>query len=475
MGKVITEEGNYYRIAGAIRSKLHSNATYLPSEMADAISSINFDISNGTKVSMKARSSTIPEKTFVEVYNSLSDGITVGEVTFSTIATADTAACKKGVVLEAGKAIFLYVDTSWALASVIVVDDGNGGVEYKTPVTITPSGAQISYSTNVCDISKISDSKVAICYTAKGIDSQSPTTYYTYCVLAEISGSTTTVGTPVKVSTVTNAKCSVSVTSSGRVVVAVEGTSSAEVIEYSVSNLTLSSVGSGSITIPSGLKCGYGIGILGMSSDRVFVLLGTTSSNMYCAMGTANSSGVTMGQPAAIGTGSSYGASVNDLALLSENRVIYLCSVNSSDPTRPKCGVVDVSGTTVSSYIDNTTIKSGLDTSTCAMAVLDSTHVVIVPLRTDNLCLITVGATTITSDTSYAASGPMLVGPGFIWVGADGNASVFATKASSPYSLGYVPLYGTAVAEEATTKIDGVAVEELTTSTAGDVWVLATA
>lgn len=166
MSKLLTEEQNYSHIANAIRARLASNSTFLPSEMGDAIASIDSipSVPNGTLVSFSAESGNIPANSFIEmVRESLADGLYIGGGKKFLDSSVDTYIC----ALDENRAVVFWCASSVYYAVVItrVKDDDIVVGEVNT---LSVSGATTSFSAVALDSGRIAlahgpNARIAIC------------------------------------------------------------------------------------------------------------------------------------------------------------------------------------------------------------------------------------------------------------------------------------------------------------------------
>lgn len=170
MAKLLTEEANYSDIAGAIRAQLDVGTSYLPSEMAAAISSIGA-VTNGVLEQYVSQSEIISPFTFVEFVENLApvayDGTILSEVGLNG---ANKCAEFVAVAVDSTHAVlFEGYDAEVLLATPLTISGNDITVEQYSVVSVNYRYAQVDTNNGGLRVSAslLSGNRIFVAYSTE--------------------------------------------------------------------------------------------------------------------------------------------------------------------------------------------------------------------------------------------------------------------------------------------------------------------
>lgn len=464
MTKVLTDELNYENIANAIRSKTGESAAYLPSEMAEAISTLLPNrITNGEKIQCYSVSDPILPNTFIELVSNWRSPIACGET--ATIATDDSSHSASGnfsgVAIAANKIFLAYPYNKTAYAVICTVSGET--ITVGTPVALS-SGTE--YLDGVIMTDYLGNQKVIVAFRENPDDILKGS-------ICTISGDNITVGARqnmLPVAATNTNRDRMKAINSSTVLVAYGISNYAHACICTISGDTLTPGTDTQITTQSYSGSVYGVDIVN-SSTALITYAANGAPNVVVA--SISGTTITPGTPLQVAA-SGYTIST---ALLSSDTYVVTYSSGSGRGTHVYVRVGSVSGGTVTLGQEIQLISSSYSGDGLSMVKMNSSSIFLIyRLYESNsssnlngvLCTIENGDVRIMRDDTiftgeYSGFVPFRVNDdvAIVTKHAGINNTAFICRSS---------IVDAAI--ESQEKIDGVTTSTATYSTAGDIWVL---
>lgn len=435
----------------------------------DAILSIpsGGQITNGIIEQYKALSTTVPADTFFEfAKGTVADGATAGPTTAGAAGTGGSQ--EKVIKLDSTRLCAIYMNG--ANLHIVVQSVGSDGtVTYGSPSLIDTTA-----SNALSQITLVGTDTVVVVY-----NTVASTSYgYTKAVVCSVSGMSVVVGTPVQITSSNlaygNVAPGVVATSSNSALIvyedAVSSTSGLYGRVYSISGLALTAAGDPGL-IATG-SFGNRRLTVDLGNGKFFVSTAATKACIVTVSGTA----VSAGDAATVVSGP-YGATIYEAMALSSTSVFLAFNYFSADYSYVYGVVLSISGDTITAGTQNSI--GGRDATYRGIALIGEDKILCVydALNSDHYAKIcTVNGTSFSSTrttlAALAQNGTSPIMGGLIALSDSlviGTATVTGTTNAMSYAI-----VGPLVIQASQTKIDGLTAEDITTSTAGDVWVLNT-
>lgn len=424
-------------------------------------------ITNGTVAQYKALSTTVPADTFFEfVKGAVVNGVTAGPTT--TGSTGSGGTMEKVIKLDATRLCAIYMDGANLYIAVQSVGS-DGTVTYGSPSLIDTivSGAH-------SQIALVGTNTVVVVY-----NTVAGTSYgYTKAVVCSVSGMSAVVGTPVQI---TSSNFAYGNTAPG--VVATSSNSALIVYKdsipnvdnglcgrvYSISGLTLTAAGDPSLIATNE---GYSTRLtVNLGNGKFLVNTTSTSACIVTVSGTV----VSAGSAVSVASGA-YGASIYEAVALSSSSVFLTFRYDSSDYSYVYGVVLSVSGDTITKGTQGSIGSRdaayrgmaliGENKILCVYGTLSSSHYA-------KICTVngTSFSSTQTTLTALAQNGTSPSNGGLVALSDSlviGTATVNSTTNAMSYAI-----VGPLAIQASQTKINGVTIDDITSSTAGDVWTFA--
>lgn len=434
----------------------------------DAILSIptGITITNGVIEQYKALSTTVPADTFFEFVNgAVADGVTAGPTTTGAAGTGGSQ--EKVIKLDATRLCAIYMNG--ANLHIIVQSVGSDGtVTYGSPSLIDTTA-----SNAIAQIALVGTDTVVVVY-----NTVASTSYGNVkAVVCSVSGTSVTVGTPVQVTssdaTFGNTSPGVVATSSNSVLVTYSdgniGYGELYGRVYSISGLTLTAAGNPSLIATGSSSDGI---VVDLGNGKFFVDITDTKACIVTVSGTI----VSAGSAATVVSGP-YGAAIYEAIALSSTSVFLAFSYHSADYSYVYGVVLTISGDTITAGTQGSI--GSRDATYRGITLIGENKILCVydSLNSEHYAKIcTVNGTSFSSArttlAALAQNGTPPIKGGLIALNDSlviGTATVTGTTNAMSYAL-----VGALAIQASQTKIDGLTAEDVTTSTAGDVWVLNT-
>lgn len=476
MSNVIINDSNLTNIANAIRTKNKSSATYTPAEMSTAIKNIKTteDI-DGIIESYKSASETISANDFVEFVETYKEPV--------KISTTAGQGWHKAVCALTDDTVFI-VHSSTSSASGYL----NGMIcKIKEDGTIEQVGSDtqlttITYSSRWCNVAKMDDDKVFVTF-------MGGTTYgYVYGVVCTINDTTITPGTAVQLVSNTysgyQSSLQTIVLDSSRVVVFNNLNSNYYLYAMvcTVNGTTITAGTNTVITTTGG--AGYYADAILLDTNKILVTFG--NGTMYGVVCTISDSTIT---PGTVTNLSSAGYTYETALVKIDNSSALLAYMDYRN--NPYIKKLKINGTTITNttgrtinnyYLTDTVAPTNKAYNLCATRLRDKIYIFHTFTGTGTPAY-DLGVAIVsdidkdfpkTAVIQLSSTGNIQYDAGVSRMGtnnrccATGNGNIFLAHCDGSYYL-----YGTVInankVKKATDHIDGVALDSITTSTAGRV------
>ena len=464
MANKLYEESSVSAIADAIRRKNGQATTYTVAEMAPAIDAIStgYTITNGVKQQYMADSTTIPADTFVEFVRNATAHPT--KITDTQVVSSNPTFA--AAVKLSDTTVFVAYTSSSTLYGVVCTVSGSS-ITVGTSVVI-PNG---SSNTN---IALIGANKVFVVYRHTGANGL-------YGAVCTISGTTVSVGTEASITSRTNSHADIATLEDDKVIIVEGNTSSPAGLYGIVCTVSGTTITAGTETVIVSGSAYMHCKVLALDSSTVFVT-NSASSVLNAIICTISGTTITVGTNTTIDS-REVAFTFNRPVLIGPNKVFLAFCPEISSRNILNGIVCTVSGTTITAGTAATLPSSTISvfTNVSAVCLADdsvavgfsggSSHALYYSLCTVNGSNITVNTTT--NSASYGNNS----GDYISLVSLDGNTVFTPHKltqnSNNKFYVGISTMYDISLTVQASVdKIDGVAAEQITTSAAGDVWVL---
>jgi len=427
------------------------------------------DIVNGIIEQYKASTSTIDANSFVEFVNNMSTGIDT-----TLVATKNSYLYANAVLIDTNK--------------VFIAHSNNSSNYYLNGIVCTISGTTITTGT---DTTIIQSANLGVDLNAITIDtnkvfithSSDSTNRYLNGIVCTISGTTITKGSD---TTLVNVRYSsmddgsnIAKIDTNKVFIAHRDSSSYLSGFICTINGTTITKGSDTTLISQTSSYGYPQICL-IDTNKVFITHRSDSTNAYLngIVCTISGTTITAGTDITLVSASYSANSYCKICLIDTNKVFIAHSSGSSTNYYLQGMVCTISGTTITKGSDTTLVNANYS-SVSVNAVLIDTNKVFIAHSNDNTnyylngIVCTVSGSTITTGTdttlinanrsSYRTSATLI----------DTNKVFIAHSSDNTNQyLNGIMVVLTPTIKTSESKIEGLTKEEITTSTAGDVWVL---
>lgn len=437
----------------------------------DAILSIpsGGQITNGTVVQYKASSTTVPADTFFEFTDGpITSGITAGAI---TVGESNSGGAK----MTTAKLDSSRLCASYTLASDLVVAvrsvDSSGVITYGTPATVEEVVSGVISQIAVVD----SNTFVVVYNTTAGTNDG-----YTKAAVCTVNGLSVSVGTPIQVSSGfhygTDAPAIAATGANSVMILSYVGNTLSGNI-FTISGNTLTASGTETVISISGTN--YDLGrrpIAALGDNKFIVAMGYSSGTCYGCVVSVSGTTITVGDSVQLAGPFYVRDGFYDILPLSSTSAFLLYRYDSSDYSYVAGQVLSVSGMTLT-HGSYSTIGSR-DAGFIGAAVVDTNKVLCLYGSVNSnhygkIC--TINGTSFTSSSAVTLSSVGSAGAtaflGGLTAMSNSLAIGFTTDSNSSIARGFA-IVGPRVIQASQTRIDGVTIDDITSSTAGDVWVL---